>query len=376
MRVDKDIKYPFTNKELAAREHIDDMTKRLLTMFTYDGTLPDTLPQDSVEEMILDGYIYVTYINDDEILNYPNTPQIKGGLYAFNGIEGTYPDFYGRSTVLNISHPRLKGPIRREIGVDCVKVKNDSLGTGLYTLNKRYATMLVENEISLLIADINVRTPAVMVAETDSARKSAEEFLNQVNKGSVGVITGKSFTDNNGITSLPYNNTASQSITNLIELEQYLKASWYNEIGLNSNYNMKREALNTAENDMNYDALVPLPLNMLTSRQKGWDKVNEIFGTNIKVRFNEPFRQLLETTGDDESLNEEQTILEAAEIDTEDRTEMDNEAELSDVKGDSEQKDEVEVNVTVSIAETDAEGGLSTEPVLEEENEDENQGNK
>lgn len=376
MRVDKDIKYPFTNKELAAREHIDDMTKRLLTMFTYDGTLPDTLPQDEIEEMILDGYIYVTNVEDADIVNYPGSPVLKGGLYAFAGIEGTYPDFYGRNTVINIVHPRLNKVLHREIGIDCVKIKNDSLGTGLYTLNKRYATMLVENEISMLIADINVRCPAVMVAETDSSKKSAEEFLNQVNRGSVGVITGKSFTDNSGITSLPYNNTASQSITNLIELEQYLKASWYNEIGLNSNYNMKREALNTAENDMNFDALVPLPLNMLITRQKGWDKVNEIFGTNIQVRFNEPFRQLLETTGEDESLNEEQVTIEDAEIDTEDITETDNEAELNDVKDDSEQKDEVEVNVTVSIAETGAESSLSTEPVLEKEKEDENQGNK
>ena len=110
--VDKNIRYPFTNKELASREHIDNMTKRLLTMFTYTG-LPETLPQDEIEEMILDGYIYVTKIEDDEILNFPDTPQLKGGIYAFAGVEGVYPDFYGRATVINIAHPRLKGHIRR-----------------------------------------------------------------------------------------------------------------------------------------------------------------------------------------------------------------------------------------------------------------------
>ena len=74
-----------------------------------------------------------------------------------------------------------------------------------------------------------------------------------------------------------------QSITQLIELLQYYKASWFNELGLNANYNMKRESLNSSESQLNDDALLPFVDDMLLSRQESFDKVNEMFGTNIQV---------------------------------------------------------------------------------------------
>src|SRR5699024_4715632 len=60
----------------------------------------------------------------------------------------------------------------------------------------------------------------------------------------------------------------------------------YNEIGLNANYNMKRERLNTSEVEMNSEALYPLVDNMLYNRRLAVEEINEKFGTNISVEFN------------------------------------------------------------------------------------------
>ena len=38
---------------------------------------------------------------------------------------------------------------------------------------------------------------------------------------------------------------ASGALRQLVELLQYMKANWYHELGLDANYNMKREALNS-----------------------------------------------------------------------------------------------------------------------------------
>ena len=57
-------------------------------------------------------------------------------------------------------------------------------------------------------------------------------------------------------------------------------------MGLNANYNMKREAINADEAQMNNDALYPLVDDMLRCRQEGIEKVNEMFGTDIRVDFN------------------------------------------------------------------------------------------
>lgn len=46
---------------------------------------------------------------------------------------------------------------------------------------------------------------------------------------------------------------------------------------------MKRESLNSSESQLNDDALLPFVDDMLLSRQESFNKVNEMFGTNIQV---------------------------------------------------------------------------------------------
>ena len=78
--------------------------------------------------------------------------------------------------------------------------------------------------------------------------------------------------------------TNSVYITQLIELIQYYKANMYNELGLNANYNMKRERLNLGEVSMNVDVLLPYVDNMLKERQNAVEKINEMFDTEISVK--------------------------------------------------------------------------------------------
>jgi hypothetical protein len=75
-------------------------------------------------------------------------------------------------------------------------------------------------------------------------------------------------------------------IIQLIELQQYLKASWYNEIGLNANFNMKREYLSEEELTSQTDTLIPLIDDMLRCRKEAIEVVNSTFGTSISVEKN------------------------------------------------------------------------------------------
>ena len=72
-------------------------------------------------------------------------------------------------------------------------------------------------------------------------------------------------------------------IKDLIESIQYIKGSWYNEIGINAAFNMKREAINEAEATLNEDILYPTVDLMLECRQVALEKVNKMYGTNISV---------------------------------------------------------------------------------------------
>ena len=70
-----------------------------------------------------------------------------------------------------------------------------------------------------------------------------------------------------------------------IELQQYLKGSMYNELGINANFNMKREALSGQEVSLNDDALMPLIDDMLKHRRAMCDDLNAMFGLNVSVDY-------------------------------------------------------------------------------------------
>lgn len=260
--------FDYADKSACIRQHISYMLNRTQSMFKWNG-LPETIPERSLELFLqTNGNVCFYKYNDD--------------LYVFTGGMGGEPDVYYMPTVYTIANPALKLSKSLQIGFDCVVMPNDSLYLGLMPLFARYASGMTENELSMKIAIINSRIVDLISAPDDRTRASAEKFLSDIADGKHGVIAENAFLD--GIRAQPYGTTAnSNALTNLIEMEQYLKASWFNELGLNANYNMKRESLNTSESQMNNDALLPLVDDMLKCRERAVEKVNEMFGTEISV---------------------------------------------------------------------------------------------
>lgn len=74
-------------------------------------------------------------------------------------------------------------------------------------------------------------------------------------------------------------------LTQFIELQQYLKGSFFGELGLRANYNMKREAIGTGESTLDEDSILPLCDNMLMCRRQDIEQVNQLYGTDISVNF-------------------------------------------------------------------------------------------
>lgn len=268
--------YDFDSKEECVRNYVLYMFDRTQRMFEYKG-LPDTIPQRMLEFLL-------------QFNGFACFAKAKGELYAFYGGLGGEPDVYYRPTKCVVSNPALKLSETYEIDKDCVIVRNDSLLQGLIPLFSRYATAMVENDISFRMASINTRIEFLLSAPDDATKKAAEKFLEDVAAGKLGVIASNEFLD--GIKAQEVGRTM-RTFTDLIEYQQYLKASWFNEIGLNANYNMKREKLSTTESQMNNDALLPLVDDMLQQRKECIEQVNAMFGTNITVDFASTWEQLL-----------------------------------------------------------------------------------
>lgn len=260
--------YLFDDKPRCNAQHTSYMLNRTQSMFKWDG-LPETIPQRVLE----------LYLQTNGNVCFA---EVNGSLYVFTGALGGEPDVYYMPTIYTVANPALKFSKTLTIDSDCIVISNDAMYIGLLPLFTRYASMLTETELSIKIATINSRIIDLISASDDVTKESALKYLTDIESGKQGVIAERAFLD--GVRTQPYGSSANtNTITNLIELEQYEKASWFNELGLNANYNMKRESINADESQLNNDALLPLVDDMLHQRELGAEKVNKMFGTNITV---------------------------------------------------------------------------------------------
>lgn len=288
--------FDFAKKEDNVFIHELYMLDRTLSIFKWEG-LPDTVPDRSLEIYLqVNGHACFTKVED--------------GYYVFSGSPGGEPDPYYMPTLYTVSNPALNFSKSLKISEDCIMLNNDAMFIGLMPLFNRHASLLAENELSFSLALINARIIDLISATDDRTRESAEQFLEQIAAGKMGIIAESYLIE--GLKTLPYASTGhSNTLTQLIEFEQYEKAAWFNDIGLNANYNMKREALSSAESQLNDDALRPLIDDMLKQRKIAAEKINELYGLSISVELNSVWKE-----------NEEEA---AAELET-----LENEADPAD----------------------------------------------
>lgn len=258
------------NKDIAINNYIQYMLCRTQSMFVYEN-LPDTIPADILELYLqTKGHCFIT--------------ELDGKIYALSGTLGGEIDEYYRFTEYVVSNPALKLSKNFNIKEDGILVKNDTMELGLIPLIARYSVLIIENAISMRNATINARILTIISAPDERTKQSAELYLKKIENGENSVIGENPFFD--GVRSQSANSAFGKTIEQLIALHQYIKASMFNEIGLDANYNMKKERINSQEAQLSDDFLLPFIDNMITNRRQAIEKINEKYGLDISIRFN------------------------------------------------------------------------------------------
>lgn len=278
------------DKDTAVLSFVENTLAKTQSMFKYEG-LPESIPQDEIEKLLqTTGNCFVT--------------KVDGVLYALSGGLGGEPDVYNRPTLYTVANPALKLNKTYKVETDGVLIKNDTNGNSLLPIIGKYAVLHTDGLISLNTASVLTRITMLISASDDKTKQSADLFLQKILDGEFSIIGENAFFKGVNMQTAPTTNSV--YITQLIEMIQYYKASLYNELGLNANYNMKRERLNLGEVSMNVDALLPYVDNMLNERQKAVTKINEKYDTDISVSLNsswnlehENFETLVENTDPD-----------------------------------------------------------------------------
>lgn len=263
---------------------------RLLSLFEYNG-LPDSIPQRELELMLICGGSCII-------------AEHQGDLYALQGGFGGVPDAYHRPTRYIIANPYLKLNKEFTIDEDCILVRNDYLMTGLMPMIIHWTTLIAENDLSIYLTTISQRIQNVIIAGDDIQKQSADTFFKDIEGGKFGAIVSSEFFE--GIKSAPLTSPSGNAINQLIDLEQYLRAALFSEIGLNANFNMKKQSLHASEVGLNEEGLLPLIDEMTKMREEAIEKVNEKFGTNISVKLSSAWEQQREEIELDNELIESQ----------------------------------------------------------------------
>lgn len=283
----KDINYQFARKNLYEKDlylnnYIDDMLTKCNQMFVYAG-LPDTVPKRILEKYLTEnGDCIFTKHNDKFVI--------------LIGSAGGELNEYYEPTRYIVSNPYLK--LTKEYTInsgdadDCVLMRNDCKSRGLLPLLSKNAVLCNDCEISINMLTNNLRTQYLISAGDNKTKENADIFIKKLIDGDFSCIAENTFLDgvkvHNVVTNASY-------IKDFIELNQYLKATAYNEIGLDANYNMKRERLTAGEVELNTSILIPLADDMLEQRRIAIDAINKMYGLNIKVDLSSVWKMQKET---------------------------------------------------------------------------------
>lgn len=291
--------YDYKDKKKNIREMTLNMFNKSLGMFEYEG-LPDSLPSVELEKILQKhGYAFIY--------------EVKGEIYAFWGGFSGELDVYGNHLEISIdnNYLNLHKIIKLEDGV---LIKNDDYKSGMLPIYDKYNSILNENEITMTMNNFSNRMQKFMSAGDDKTKASADKFIDDIIKGELGVISENQIFD--GLNTHSDNSTGVSSL-DLIEFQQYMKASLYNEIGIDLNFNMKRERLTSDEVVQNSEHLFPLTNNMHRNRVEGVENLNKKFGLNISVEYGSIWkeREIKNLNESDETeILEEETRLPLEEV--------------------------------------------------------------
>lgn len=245
----------------------------------YITGLPDTINETYLKtNLLLDGNICITDFNDK--------------LYSCIGSVGGPPNEYYVGTVYTIANPVL-GSKMVNIGKDGIVIYNNAIDeftgdcwvSGLYELINQTATLLADNIVSISCNQINCRVQAMVTADSEAQAIAGEIALKKMYAGNPYQVLRSDLIDKINVN--PINTSANaQNISELVELNNYIISNYFQSIGIRANDIRKKSHVLQDEIDVQNDYIQVSIYEILTSWQKGFDKVNELYGTDIHVELN------------------------------------------------------------------------------------------
>ena len=237
--------------------------------FLWEG-LPDYIPNAFIERNLIWHGRVVAF--EDELEELQVFPFIDSGIYNAYALP---------TTVQGISY---NGYLSRNLtDSDSVIIWDDIAHSTPYNDLQQFADRMYNAERACDVNVNSLKTPVILRVADEGQRLTTRNFASAV-AGNVEYITVSGAYDSNSYGWLTPN--VPVLFPQLQEYKRQIFSEALGYLGIETNMNAKVERQLTGEINMNL-GYIEMRRNMrLSSRQLAADQINDMFGTNISVRFN------------------------------------------------------------------------------------------
>lgn len=228
----------------------------------------------------------------------------SGDILALDcGTEEKRPTVYYMPDGIIIDNPAFNGyQYRLTPGKDCAVIfcrevdrYNYGLSTGgLFGLIATTAQLLADNTVSINVATKNMRLTNIIGGVDDkNTAAGVNEALQAMYNGEPYISVQQNLIEK--LEAIPITaQTNTQQLLQLLQVRQYIYSHFYEQIGLKTHDQMKKERLITAELDEGTELAIFNLSDMISEIQRGIDEANRIFSLDIKMYLNPLISQILE----------------------------------------------------------------------------------
>lgn len=252
-----------------------------LDVFEYNN-LPSTLPAREIESnLMLTGHCFI-FPKLGELVTAVTS--IYGFDKYYNPTKATYAQaVLGSNSNMNIEDYAII--YNSSLKDNVLNIKADS---SLLTFIQRYSRQLADIESTINIYITNMRLTSIPVATNDNIKGSIKRFFDLLSLGKKEIVVDTPIIESFRNIEIASHNT-NDTLTDLLQCRDKILEMFYRDIGVKFRNN-KRANMTESEVESDNQVLLISLDDMLKSRERGIEEVNNKYGTNITVAINERFK--------------------------------------------------------------------------------------
>lgn len=248
----------------------ENLFERIMRLFVWDGT--DPVPAKEIEQrLLIQGHCGVFNFKDPKT----GITEITAMFGNFNGV-AKYMD--------ELPRYMMRCPVwsgNTEVGKNSVVISNNSLRNPALPLVNHYAYLLAHTDVTLSRLMIAARDAGgVPIATSDKQKQDIESYQRHLYNGEDGVVTDLGAL---GVEYAGSDKHTNQNIVDVMDVRQRILKNFYSDIGVRASFE-KRSNATVNEVEADTSMLLLNITDMLESRKRGADAVNNMFNTNWSVK--------------------------------------------------------------------------------------------